>query len=548
MIKRTEQSLLNHYLKPYRRKQRVLLLTAFLQILSSVGGAISLKVIIDQAMLQKNQAMLIISCCTFLLSALAQVFFSVRKQKLASSISEEAMAELRKDLLDHFLRLPVAEQSQINSGQLLTHCMQDVESIKVMLSNRQVRQITDVLTIVVLSVFLVGMDWKLGLLVAVCLPFFLLPAMALSCSIPQAEKQLKEKHEELNKIILQSAEGAGVIKHLGAEKDMSARFAEKTNLFREAVFRKRIMNSLQEVSGNFLSVAMTSLFMVLGGWLYLTYKTSSAGVFFSFMTLIPILYAAVVDAVALQLEKKSSEVNLDRMESILNKPTEKYESLCAPVKPAEIRFENVEYAYGDNKVLNGVSFLIPPGQKVAVMGASGSGKSTFLGLLSGMLKPERGEILFDGHRHEEYTEQAGTKLISVMEQFPAFWGSTVEEIICGGDSIDEEQMKKAALAAGFDRHAINLPEQYKTRLGEKTELSGGQQQRLALAALLYHNPSIMVLDEPSSALDREAEEDLWSLFRSNLEEKTVIVLTHSESFAAGADRILHIENGKIKEA
>ena len=548
MTKRTEHSLMTHYLKSHKKKQRVVLLTAFLEILCSIGGAVSLKTIIDHALIQKNQEMLIISCCAFLLSTLTQVFFSVMKQKLASKISEEAMVQLRTDLLEHYLSLPMAEQSQIGSSQLLTYCMQDVESIKEMLSNRQVRQITNSLTVIVLTVFLVGMDWKLGLLVLACLPFFLLPAVFLSCSVPQAEKNMKEKTEELNKIILQSTDGAGVIKHLAAEKDMGVRFAEKTSRFRAAVYRKRIVTSMLEVSGNFLSVAMTSLFMVLGGWLYLKYRTSSAGVFFSFMTLIPILYNAVVGIVSLRLEGKSSEINLNRIESILQKPAESYGTLSTPLNPAEIRFNHVDYAYGDNKVLNDINLIIPPGQKVAVIGASGSGKSTFLGLLTGLLKPNRGEILFNGHRHEDYGEQDSTKLISVMEQFPIFWGNTVEEVICGTDSIDEYRMKAAAVAAGFDKDAMNLPDKYKTQLGEKTELSGGQQQRLALAALLYYNPSIMILDEPTSALDHESEENLWELFRDSLTDKTVIVLTHSMSFAEKADRTLRIENGRIKEA
>lgn len=547
MINQTARSLMNHYLKPYRRKQRVLLLTAFLQILCSIGVAVSLKTIIDQALIQKNKGMLMVSCCTFLLSALAQVFFSVRKQKQASGISEEAMARLRTDLLDHYLSLPLSDQSKIDSSQLLTHCMQDVESVREMLSTRQVRRITDALTVAVLTVFLAGMDWHLALLVAVCLPLFLIPAAALSHSVPRAEKNVKEKNEELNKIILQSADGAGVIRHLGAEKDMGSRFADKAGLFGTAVYRKRIVGSLREVSGNFLSVAMTGLFMVLGGWLYLKYRTCSAGVFFSFMTLIPILYGAAADAVSLYLEDKGSEINLNRIESILGKPAERYGVLSAPAGPAEIRFEHVDYAYGDNRVLSDVSMMIRPGQKVAVIGASGSGKSTFAGLLAGLLKPDRGEILFNGHRHEDYSEQAGTELITMMEQFPIFWGSTVEEIICGNGPVDEERMKKTAAAAGFDEDAMSLPEKYKTRLGEKTELSGGQQQRLALAALLYHNPGIMILDEPTSALSRESEEDLWRLFRGSLAEKTVIVLTHSMSLAAGADLVLRIENGRIKE-
>lgn len=340
-MKQSMHPLIDHYLKPYKKKQRVLLLCTFLQILCSIGVAMSLKTIIDQAMMQKNKEMLIIACASFLLSALTQVYFGVKKQRLASEVSEGAMVQLRSDLLDHYLRLPISEQSKINSGQLLTHCMQDVEALKEMLSKRQVRLITNTLSIAVLGLFLVGMNWKFALLVVACIPFFLLPALTLSRSVPQAEKNAKEKSEELNKIILQSTEGAVVIRHLGAEKDMSSRFAEKAKLYKIAVFCRRIVNSLQEVSENFLSVAMSGLFMILRSWLYLRYKTSSAGVFFSFMTLIPILYGAVTDAVSLKLEKKSSDINLSRIDSILQKPIEEYGSLRVPEKPVEIRFKKV---------------------------------------------------------------------------------------------------------------------------------------------------------------------------------------------------------------
>ena len=504
---------LNAYVQPYKKKRVRLLAMAVLQVLCDIGVSLALKSIIDRALLRGSRVLLIVSCALFLLFALAQVFFSVRKQRTASQISEGAMLQLRKDLLTAYMNMSVSFRSRINGSELLTHCMQDVNALKELLSTRQVRLFTNTAAVLLLTATFLVLDWRLALVAIVFLPLFLLPAGYLGRKLPEAERCQKEADEKLNQEILQSVSGVEVIKHLDAAEDMEDRFAATVAKYKNRMLRKRTLESLREVSGSFLSVAMVGLFMVLGGWGFLRYRTSSTGTFLAFLTLIPVLFNAVSDLTALYLEGKRSRINLERINGILEAPAEPEGTLEAPEAPAAVSVENLSFRYENgNRVIHDAGFVIHPGEKVAVIGPSGSGKSTFAGMLAGLLEPENGNILF------------------------------------GTDDPEMFGVYEAAALAGFDEDAAQLPERYDTKLSEKVELSGGQRQRLALAALLYLNPGIMIMDEPTSALDRQSEKRLRALLKGPLAKHTVIILTHSRSLAEEADSVIRINDGTmIKE-
>ncbi len=540
---------LNAYVQPYKKKRIRLLAVAVLQVLCDIGVSLALKSIIDRALIRGSRVLLVVSCLMFLVFALAQVFFSVRKQRIASQISEGAMLQLRKDLLAAYLDMPADYRSRINSSELLTHCMQDVNALKELLSTRQVRLFTDTAAVLLLTVAFLALDWRLALVAIVFLPLFLLPAGYLGKKLPEAEKGQKEAEEKLDQGILQSVSGVEVIKHLDAVEDMEERFVGMVTEYKSRVLGKRTLESLREVSGSFLSVAMVGLFMVLGGWMFLRYRTSSTGTFLAFLTLIPVLFNAVSDLTALYLEGKRGRINLERINDILEAPVEPEGTLEAPETPAAVSVENLSFRYENgNRVIHDACFVIHPGEKVAVMGPSGSGKSTFAGVLAGLLEPESGKILFNGNPLDSYTGQARPRLVSMMSQAPVFWGETVKEIIAGTDEPDMTGVYEASSLAGFEEDAAGLPELYDTKLSEKVELSGGQRQRLALAALLYLNPGIMILDEPTSALDRLSEQRLRALLRGPLAEHTVIILTHSQGLAEEADSVIRINGGTmIKE-
>ena len=540
---------LNAYVQPYKKKRVRLLAMAVLQVLCDIGVSLALKSIIDRALLRGSRVLLIVSCALFLLFALAQVFFSVRKQRTASQISEGAMLQLRKDLLTAYMNMSVSFRSRINGSELLTHCMQDVNALKELLSTRQVRLFTNTAAVLLLTATFLVLDWRLALVVIVFLPLFLLPAGYLGRKLPEAERCQKEADEKLNQEILQSVSGVEVIKHLDAAEDMEDRFAATVAKYKNRMLRKRTLESLREVSGSFLSVAMVGLFMVLGGWGFLRYRTSSTGTFLAFLTLIPVLFNAVSDLTALYLEGKRSRINLERINGILEAPAEPEGTLEVPEAPAAVSVENLSFRYENgNRVIHDAGFVIHPGEKVAVIGPSGSGKSTFAGMLAGLLEPENGNILFNGNPLSSYTGQARVKVVSMMSQAPVFWGETVKEIIAGTDDPEMFGVYEAAALAGFDEDAAQLPERYDTKLSEKVELSGGQRQRLALAALLYLNPGIMIMDEPTSALDRQSEKRLRALLKGPLAKHTVIILTHSRSLAEEADSVIRINDGTmIKE-
>lgn len=539
-------ALLNTYVQPYKKRQYRLLAAAVLQIVCDIGVSLSLKSIIDRALIRGSRALLVVSCVLFLVFALAQVFFSVRKQRIASGISEGAMLQLREDLLAAYLNMPAGFRSQINGSELLTHCMQDVNALKEILSTRNARLFTNNTAVLLLTLTFLALDWHLMIPVVLFLPVFLLPAGFLGKQLPDAEKHLKEADEKLNQEVLQSVSGVEVIRHLDAEEDMDCRFAGIVSGYRKQITRKRTLESLREVSGNFLSVAMVGLFMVVGGWIFLRYRTSSTGTFLAFLTLIPVLFNAVSDLVALFLEGKRSGINLERIKGILDAPGEKEGYLEAPETPAEIRVNGVSFHYENGKeVIRDADIEIHQGEKIAVVGPSGSGKSTFAGLLVGILEPEKGEILFDGEPLGNYTCEARTKVISMMSQAPVFWGDSVKEIISGSDDPDMDRVHAVSVQAGFDEDVSHLPDLYETRLSEKVELSGGQRQRMALASLLYLNPGIMIMDEPTSALNQISEKELWKLLRGPLANHTVIILTHSRIMAEEADAVIRIGNGII---
>lgn len=544
MGKREIRDFLSLYTSPYKKHQWLVVLTAFLQIFTNIGIAISLKVIIDNALRQKTLVFLVAGCLSYLLCSVCNVCFTVLKQRYASLIGEGAIGQLRNDLIAHYLQLPVLTQLKIKSGDLLTLCMQDTSALKEIISSQYARRITNTATAAVLITSMLFLDWRFTMLVLAGIPFFLLTIFFFGDRLKTAEKNYLNKNESLSQFIIQTASGAEVIKHLDAPDTMLRHFTEKVRNFRKAMQSKRMLGSLKDVSENFLSVAFTGVFMVFGGYLLLDYKTGTLGVFLSFMTLIPVLFNALADSISLFLEERRSRVNLERIHEIFSTPAEKSGKLDALKDGFEIRVEHVSFRYDDQEVLHDINLQIMPGEKIAIVGQSGSGKSTLAYLLAGLFQPQTGKVLFGGHPLADYTEEARGNMVTMMEQVPFFFESSIRDIICGNEDCEVERMCRIAEETGLNEDISNLPEGYSSMLSEKTELSGGQKQRLALARSLYRQTRVLILDEPTSALDQISQDRLFRLLQGALADKTVIMVTHDRNLAAKADRVVQIENGK----
>lgn len=467
-------------------------------------------------------------------------------------ISELVAVNLRRKLMNKYLSLNLGffQNFQSGSGGLISRMLNDIGIIQ-----SGFQKIADIVREPFMVAFSFGtllyIDWRLTFFVMAGAPLITAALRQFARSVRKYSKHNQESMEDLTQILKESLDGTRVVQSFNLQGEMRRRFEAQAEDFLSS---KRKIISREEASGP-TSESLSAIFIAL----LLMYIGNQAlnsnldvGDFLSFITAIGLLSDSVKKVQGGYIKMQQSAVALERLHSILDDSQTLPQAANAKDFPAhwdEIEFEDVSFRYENHDVLKKVNLKIRRGEKVALVGSSGAGKSTFINLLPRFFDPTAGQVRIGGVALSDMKLDSLRSHVALVTQDVFLFSDTVERNIWSGDfNKSVEGVPAAARLANAHDFIMSSPEGYQTRVGERgARFSGGEKQRISIARAIFKNAPILILDEATSALDSESELEVQKGLDSLMEGRTALVIAHRLSTIAKCDRILVMDRGEIIE-
>ncbi len=490
-----------------------------------------------------------------LLGAVEAGIFGLRRRLTARPLAQ-VEASMREALYRRLQRLPIAFHDRWSSGQLLSRGIADLGLVRGWLSFPLPFLAVNAVTFVAACAVLLAQQWMLGLLLlAPVVPLILLSSWFQTRHAP-ASRRAQDLSGDLTTLIGESILGIRVIKGFGRHDSQISAFRKLVSETRGVELRKARLVAI--LSGMFVLLPELAVGATLAsGVVQVADGTLSAGTLLAFLTTALVLLPVVESTGALLAMSNHAATAADRYHEIMDEPRPTQERPPAadpgpPSGPAALAFENVRFRYpgtspGDPEVLRGVDLRIEAGETMALVGATGSGKTTLAGLVPRLYEPTGGRITLDGQDIAGLTRSRLRSMVAVAFEDPTlFSGSVLENILMGGEAATEADGARALRIAQADGFVGRLPSGARTQLGERgSTLSGGERQRLALARAVAGRPRLLVLDDPLSALDIHTEAAVENALRHVLATTTALIVAHRPSTARLADRVALLRDGRV---
>ncbi len=466
--------------------------------------------------------------------------------------TEKAIKRLRDNLFAHLQKLPLSFHSKNTTGEIIQRCTGDVDTVRGFISS----QIVD---IVLLSTLFISAFTMMAIvhltyaLIAVCLiPFIAITAFLFFRNEQKVWKAHEAEQDKLTSITEENLAGIRVVKAYAKEDFEIDKFDRQNKQTLEVGIQHVMLHAWFWTLSDILVWVQFSLSVFAGGYFTLTQQIT-VGELISFYT-----YAFVVTMPMRRLAQVIAKmgqamVAVDRLSSILDEKIESYEGEgldnMNTTLQGKIEFQHVSFRYKEDQeyILKDISFVVEPGETMAMVGPTGSGKSTIIALLSRFYDATEGQILIDDKPIETYARPYLRKYLGVVLQKAFLFSTTIKNNIAyTQQDAGEEAVIKAATAAHIHQIIDIFPKGYDTIVGEKgVGLSGGQQQRVALARTLLENPAILVLDDTTSAVDTETEEHIQLALKAYMRDKTTIIIAHRITAVKHADKIIVLDKGEV---
>ena len=511
----------------------------------------STKYLIDNVIAKHDTAMLRTLIGVVFAAILVQAGTGFLLTRLMSIEAQRLISILRADIQRHIIRLPISYFDSTKTGALVSRIMSDVEGVRNLVGTGLVQLIGGIITASVALVLLIRMNALMTVYAVVPMIIFGFISMRAFAHIRPIFRRRGQINADVTGRLTETLGGIRVIKGFHAEEQEYKVFAEGTDRIfqnvRDSLFATSLVTSLATLLMGVGSV----LIMGFGGHMIIR-EQMTIGEFVSFTLYLAFLVAPIVQMSNIGTQLTEAFAGLDRMEEILNLPAEGEEAgrtVTLDTVRGDIVFDSVSFAYAEKEVLTDVSFEATSGSVTALVGSSGSGKSTIAGLAASFRIPSRGVVRIDGHdlatvKLESYREHLGVVL---QDEF-LFEGTIRDNILFARPGAREDEVMAAAKAAYVSEFTDRFDKGLDTLIGERgVKLSGGQRQRVSLARAILANPRILILDEATSSLDTESEALIQKSLAALMQGRTTLVIAHRLSTIRQADRILVLEGGRIVE-
>jgi ATP-binding cassette subfamily B protein len=570
-------------LVPYaRRSGRVLFISIALLVPLSIASAIQPLIIGQAVSLIRSEEQiwfflegrslsdgLNILIGLLLLTIVIRLVFVALQGYLVVKVGQQMTAEIRDDLFDHVTSLAMRFFDRTPVGRLITRLTSDVEALGDVFSTGAIGIVGDILLMVVVAVTMFFQQWQLALM----LVLMLLPVTGLIIYFQhqyrKANYKAREELSALNSMLQENITGINVVQLFRREQFNAEMFREVNRRYITEVDKTIFYDSAVSATLEWVALVAIAAVLWLGGWLVLG-NALSLGVLSAF-----ILYAQrLFDPLRRFAEKftmlQAGFTAVERISDIMNEPIEirdpelvtgkrqlglernspTHQSLIANPQVGEIRFEHVWFGYKEDEyVLKDLNFTIHPGEKVALVGPTGAGKSSIIRLLCRLYEPTKGRILVDGIDIRDLPQAELRRYMAVILQDGFLFAGDVKSNITLGETYSFEEIQTSAQVTNVAGFIEQLPQGYDTQLRERgTNLSGGQKQLLAFARAAIRDPSILVLDEATASLDVGTEALIQEALDRLLEKRTAIIIAHRLSTIRNVDRILVLKRGQLVES
>lgn len=472
---------------------------------------------------------------------------------LMTWISTRLVIDLRRQLFGKILTMPTQTFHEQSAGKLISRLIYDTDNVNHAATNVLVTAVRESLTAIALLLYLLYLDWKLTLITLTIGPLIAFILKGMSRRIRSASRSSFEALRAMSHTIEETTDAHKVIRIFGGQQQQCERFFKDTDRFRRSMMREAVpASALTPITHLVASVAVASItFLALSQTT--GQASASAGGFVSFIATMLLLISPIKQLTAINPIMQRGLSACESVFYLLDEPDEPdVGQRELPHARGDIRFEHVSFSYPDTErlALNDVSFQLNAGQTVALVGASGGGKTTISTLIPRFYSPTGGRILIDGIDLQELTLASLRHNIALVSQDIVLFNDTVAANIAFGARW--EHTREDVIAAAKAAHAwdfiLQLPEGLDTLIGEDgAKLSGGQRQRIAIARALLKNAPILILDEATSALDTESERQVQAALATLMKNRTTLVIAHRLSTIEHADNILVLDQGRIVE-
>jgi ATP-binding cassette subfamily B protein len=464
-------------------------------------------------------------------------------------MGQRAMRQLRADLFDHVQRLPMRFFDHYPVGRLVTRLGNDIDSVGEMFASGLVQLVADLFLMFLFAGLLFWIDWKLALVAMAVVPILAASAVILRWKVRQAYRLVRLKIARINAHLHETISGMKVVQLFARERKNLADFAQINLEHRNAWFTSINYDALLSASIE-MAVNLTMAFILWYGAARIGVGELGLGVLYVFVDYMRRFYRPLQDLSAKYSVMQSSMASLERVFQLLDSEAEAEEPSGGPERiRGEVRFENVTFAYTDEVVLRNVSFRIAPGERVALVGHTGGGKTTVLKLLLRLYEPQSGRILVDGVDIREMPRQQLRRHIAyVLQDVFLFTGDLSYNIGLGCEDASQSVIEQAARTVHLEEFVRRLPGGYAEPVSERgVNFSAGERQLISFARALAKRPAILLLDEATANVDTETEALVQDAVHHLIEGKTSIVVAHRLSTIRDVDRIYVLHHGEVVE-
>lgn len=486
------------------------------------------------------------------IAILVQAITSFLLTRILSVQAQFLISELRAQVQKKVLSLPISFFDNTKSGALVSRIMSDVEGVRNLIGTGLVQLVGGTITAVISMVLLIKISPSMTFFVLLPVAVFGFVALKAFKYIRPIFRNRAVINAEVNGRLIETLAGVRVIKAFNAEAQENETFEKGVDKLFQNVKKSLTATALMTSSSAFLLGLASTGIMGIGGYKIMT-GDLTVGDFLSFTLLLGFMIAPIVQMSNIGSQLTEALAGLDRTEELMNMPAEgdnENRTIVLEKLKGEIIFDDVSFAYEKGKdVLNNISFKVPAGSVTALVGSSGSGKSTIAGLSATFLNPKSGKITIDNHDISKVKLNSYRKNLGVVLQDEFLFEGTIREnILFPRPNATEQELQNAVNAAYVNEFTDRFDNGLDTLIGERgVKLSGGQRQRLAIARAILANPKIIILDEATSNLDTESEGLIQKSLSKLVKDRTTLVIAHRLSTIKKADQILVIEAGKIAE-
>jgi len=559
-------------LRPYRLRTAGMLIALILGTAASLAPPLLAKLAIDSGIKKHDIHTLVLIVLAFLLSALLVWVATYAQTYLVGWVGQRALADLRIRIFKHLQSQPIGFYESRPAGVLISRMTNDVEALESLVTDSVVTLFQSGLTLIGAIGVLLYLDVRLALLTFCVVPFVAGASIWFRLISAGAFRRTRETIGSITGYLQETLSGIRVVRSFGQEPAHETRFGELNEDNREANMVTVRLNAAYFPAVEMLSGVALALIVLYGGYQAIDGHIT-VGTVVAFVATLSFLFEPIQQLSQLYTTYQSGMAALEKIFQLLDvRPTLEDAANAPAIGPirGEVRFEDVSFAYRPRSkrredataqptqsangavevlALEHIDLSVPAGQTIALVGATGAGKSTMAKLAARFYDPTRGRVLVDGHDLREISSHSLRSQMGIVPQEAFLFSGTVKDNIAfGRPDAEDAQVRAAAAAVGADEFISELPRGYDTEVGERgAQLSAGQRQLIAFARALIADPRILILDEATSNVDLHTEGRIEAAMRRLLAGRTSIVIAHRLSTIRQAGRIVVLEHGRIAE-